>query len=231
MRPVSFQIVLGPVETTEEIDSTNAELLRRAAAGAPHGLVLVADHQTAGRGRLGRRWEAEPGAALLVSVLLRPDLPPERLHLLTMAAGIAAVHAAGGSLKWPNDVVVGARKLAGLLAEATPDAVVIGMGLNLRRSDVEGAISLEELTGETDRDAVLQRWLIAFDDRLAQLDDLVGEYRAMCSTIGQQVRVDLGHETFEGVATDVTDAGHLVVAGREVTAGDVVHLRPFHTSP
>ena len=218
--------MLGPVETTAEIDSTNAELLRRAAAGAPHGIVLVADHQTAGRGRLGRRWEAESGAALLVSVLLRPSLPAPRWHLLTFAAGLAAVEAAGGGLKWPNDVVVGSRKLAGLLAESTADAVVVGMGLNLRRSDVDGAISLEELTGETDREAVLSHWLAAFDERLGRLDDLLAEYRSVCSTLGQRVRVDLGTESFEGVATDVTGAGHLVVDGREVTAGDVVHLRP-----
>src|SRR5882757_2405609 len=144
MAAVWFQIVLGPVEMVDEIDSTNAELLRRSRAGAPHGAVLVAGHQTAGRGRLDRRWEAPPGSSLLISVLLRPSLPTEELHLLTFAAGLAAVDAcrevAGVelSLKWPNDVILdtddGVRKVAGLLAESTVEggdvsAVVVGMGL------------------------------------------------------------------------------------------------------
>src|SRR5688572_11936703 len=98
--------MLGPVELVDEVDSTNRVLLERARAGAPHGLVLVADHQTAGRGRLDRRWEAEPGAALLVSVLLRPDVTPDRLHRVTMAAAVGAVDACrelagvGVSIKW-----------------------------------------------------------------------------------------------------------------------------------
>jgi BirA family biotin operon repressor/biotin-[acetyl-CoA-carboxylase] ligase len=226
MRPVSFQIVLGPVELVPEIDSTNAELLRRAAGGAAHGSVLVADHQTAGRGRLDRRWEAAPGDALLVSVLLRPVLERPRWFLLTFAAGLAAVDVAGGALKWPNDVVVGARKLAGVLAESSGDAVVVGMGLNLRPSAVEGAVSLEELDRALDRDTVLERWLTAFSGRLDRLDDVLTDYRAYCATLGQEVRVELPGETFTGRAEAVTDDGHLVVAGREVIAGDVVHLRP-----
>jgi BirA family biotin operon repressor/biotin-[acetyl-CoA-carboxylase] ligase len=226
MRPVSFQIVLGPVELVPEIDSTNAELLRRVAAGAAHGSVLVADHQTAGRGRLDRRWEAAPGDALLVSVLLRPVLERPRWFLLTFAASLAAVDVAGGALKWPNDVVVGARKLAGVLAESSGDAVVVGMGLNLRPSAVEGAVSLEELDRALDRDTVLERWLTAFSGRLDRLDDVLTDYRAYCATLGQEVRVELPGETFTGRAEAVTDDGHLVVAGREVIAGDVVHLRP-----
>jgi BirA family biotin operon repressor/biotin-[acetyl-CoA-carboxylase] ligase len=226
MRPVSFQIVLGPVELVREIDSTNAELLRRAAAGAAHGLVLAADHQTAGRGRLDRRWEAEPGDALLVSVLLRPSLPPARWFLLTFAAGLAAVDVFGGQLKWPNDVVVGTRKLAGLLGESTGDAVVVGMGLNLRPSAVEGAVSLVELDRELDRDTALERWVAAFDRRLDRLDGVLPDYRAFCATIGQEVRVELPGEQLVGLADAVTEDGHLVVAGREVIAGDVVHLRP-----
>ncbi|MCZ7534797.1 MAG: biotin--[acetyl-CoA-carboxylase] ligase [Acidimicrobiia bacterium] len=122
-----------------EIDSTNRYLLDEAAASAPEGLVAVADVQTAGRGRLGRRWEAPSGASLLASALLRPDLPAERLHLVTVAAGVAAARAVAdlagirAGLKWPNDLVIGGRKLAGLLAE-TPGgrALVVGMGLNVK---------------------------------------------------------------------------------------------------
>jgi len=125
------------------IDSTNRHLLLEAARGCREGVVAVADEQTAGRGRHGRTWVAAPDAALLASVLLRPDLPPERLHLVTLATGVAAseaVAAVGGfdaGLKWPNDLVVDDRKLAGILAEASgtstggAGAVVVGMGLNL----------------------------------------------------------------------------------------------------
>src|SRR5665213_2646554 len=127
-----------------ELDSTNRYLLDEARAGAPGGLVAVADHQTAGRGRLGRRWEAPAGANLLMSVLLRPDLPVEELHLSTVAMALATRSACSAAtagavipvLKWPNDVMVGEGKLAGILAETVPDApgsraVVVGMGLHV----------------------------------------------------------------------------------------------------
>lgn len=150
----------GDVRRVDETGSTNADLTALAAAGAPEGVVLVADHQTVGRGRRGRRWDAPPGSSLLASVLFRPPLPIGRLHLVTAAVGLAALDAVADvtgvrpSLKWPNDVVAddrvvggsavgsGSRKLAGLLAEAvlpgdaqTRDprpAVVVGMGMNVR---------------------------------------------------------------------------------------------------
>src|SRR5580692_10569135 len=146
----------GPVRRFAEIDSTNRYLLDAARAGAPEGAVAVADYQRAGRGRLGRRWEAPPGSNLLVSVLLRPRLAVEELHLCTVAVALAASAAceqgAGvvPDLKWPNDLMVGDRKLGGILAEALPagtsaadaddgtgrgstnaPAVVVGLGLNV----------------------------------------------------------------------------------------------------
>src|SRR6476469_4959346 len=128
-----------------EIDSTNRYLLDEARGGAADGLVAVADHQTAGRGRFDRRWEAPPGSSLLVSVLLRPtppgdgpgDASADGSHRAVMAVALAlaeAVEAVAGvtpGLKWPNDLVVGDRKLAGLLAEREGDAVVIGAGCNV----------------------------------------------------------------------------------------------------
>ncbi len=135
----------GPIRRFTEIDSTNRYLLDEARAGAAEGAVAVADYQSAGRGRLGRRWEAPPGSNLLTSVLLRPVLATDELHLCTVAVALAAAaaceHGAGvaAELKWPNDLVVGGRKLAGILAEAVPrgpggagDAVVVGLGLNVR---------------------------------------------------------------------------------------------------
>jgi len=119
------------VRRLAEIDSTNRYLLDEARAGAPEGVVVVADYQHAGRGRLGRRWEAPAGSNLLVSVLLRPALAVEELHLCTVAVALAAADAcerAAGlvpQLKWPNDLVVGDRKLAGILAESIPPAPLV----------------------------------------------------------------------------------------------------------
>jgi BirA family biotin operon repressor/biotin-[acetyl-CoA-carboxylase] ligase len=138
--------VLTDVRHFAEIDSTNTWLLAQARSGAAEGLVAVADQQTAGRGRLDRRWETAPGAALLVSVLLRPVLEPESLHLasalLSLAALDACWQAAGArvGIKWPNDLVADDAKLAGLLAEADPSAlggppgstaIVAGIGINI----------------------------------------------------------------------------------------------------
>jgi BirA family biotin operon repressor/biotin-[acetyl-CoA-carboxylase] ligase len=120
-----------------ELDSTNRYLVDQARAGAEEGLVAVADHQTAGRGRLGRRWVAPPGANLLISVLLRPTLRVEELHLSTVAMALATRSACSTAtagavvpvLKWPNDVMVGERKLAGILAETIPGGGVPGGGV------------------------------------------------------------------------------------------------------
>jgi BirA family transcriptional regulator, biotin operon repressor / biotin---[acetyl-CoA-carboxylase] ligase len=236
------------------VDSTNRHLLSEAARGCPEGIVAVADEQTAGRGRHGRTWSAAPGAALLVSVLLRPDLPSERLHLVTLAAGIAAAEAVqevaglNARLKWPNDLVVNDRKLAGILAETTgtgsagtgtggTGGVVVGMGLNLRSDDfpaeiVELATACDRHSArEVDRSELLVAWLHALDRRLGALDEVVAAAAARSATLGRRVRVELTLDAFDGVATGMTSEGYLVVTrddGGEqiVTAGDVVHLRP-----
>lgn len=231
-----------------EIDSTNRYLLDEAASGAPEGLVAVADAQTAGRGRLGRRWEAPPGASLLVSVLLRPALPPERLHLVTVAAAVGAVGAvrelAGirAGLKWPNDLVVGERKLAGLLAEVSPGpALVVGMGLNVRwesfppdLAEIATACNLESAT-PVERSDLLVAWLSETDALLSALaeDGGVGlrdAYLDLSATVGRRVRVDLPARSFEADAVGIDEGGHLLVACDEggtevVAAGDVVNLR------
>jgi BirA family biotin operon repressor/biotin-[acetyl-CoA-carboxylase] ligase len=211
------------------IDSTNRYLLERAAAGDPEGVVAVADEQSAGRGRLGRSWIAPPGAALLVSVLLRPDLPVERLHLVTLAAGLAAIDAvpeSGARLKWPNDLVVDDRKLAGLLAETDgAGAVVVGMGLNVRGDWFPDDLREIATAYEIDRGELLARWLAAYDARLHALESVHADAVKMSATLGRQVRVELPGETLEGEATELTADGHLVVAGRVIAAGDVTHLR------
>jgi BirA family biotin operon repressor/biotin-[acetyl-CoA-carboxylase] ligase len=230
------------VRWVEETDSTNTRLLDDARSGAAEGRVLVADHQTAGRGRLGRRWEAPPGSALLVSVLVRPSLPVARAHLVTMAAGLAASDACDAvagvrpGLKWPNDLVVDDAKLAGLLAESVVDgdalrALVVGMGLNVTAAPAEGATCLaDHAEAGVERRDLLDAWLARLDARLDSLDEVLGDYRPRCATLGRDVRVERPDGVVEGRAADVTDDGHLVVdtgAGRvDLAVGDVVHVRP-----
>ena len=230
------------------IDSTNRYVLDQARAGAPNGLVAVADHQTAGRGRLGRTWEAAPGSSLLVSVLLRPELPVERLFLLTLAAGLAladAVETEAGvaaGLKWPNDLVVDDRKLAGLLAEADLDggaarAVVVGAGCNLTNEAFPPELAAQATAVELEadravgRDTLLTAFLGALEDRLDDLDAVLVDARTRSATLGRRVRIELpGDEVLDGEATALADDGSLVVrddAGHDhaVAVGDVVHVR------
>lgn len=246
------------VERVEEVDSTNRALLDRARGGEAGGVVLVAGRQTAGRGRLGRTWEAPAGSSLLVSVLLRPAVAPGDAHLATSAAALAAAEACAQvtgvrpSLKWPNDLVVGDRKLAGILTEAIVaggqlEALVVGMGLNVRWPDpmpgelAGTATSLDRLGRATpSTDDVLHAWLAALAPLLVLLDtaagraELASRYRHACATIGRTVRVERSAASggdVAGTAADVTDGGHLVVvdaagARHEVSVGDVVHLRP-----
>jgi BirA family biotin operon repressor/biotin-[acetyl-CoA-carboxylase] ligase len=233
----------------DEIDSTNRYVREQARLGAPAGLVAVADHQTAGRGRLGRSWESPPGANLLASVLLRPGLKPAELHLCTMAVALAAIDACqevagvGAVLKWPNDLLVDGAKVAGILAEAEFNGdelagVVVGIGINVGWPGPPGAggTSLRAAGGSpVDRRVLLDHLLGALTGRRAALEDEAGrraladEGRRRCATLGQLVRVTLANEGFTGRAVAVDDSGRLVVetpAGpRTVTAGDVVHVR------
>jgi BirA family biotin operon repressor/biotin-[acetyl-CoA-carboxylase] ligase len=226
-----------------EVDSTNRYLLDAARSGAADGLVVVADRQTAGRGRLGRTWEAPEAAeaSLLVSVLLRPALPGDERHLVVMAAAVAMVRAieittsVTAALKWPNDLLVGDRKLAGILAETVDDAVIVGIGVNIDwpavPPELAGIATACNLEGgrPTERGILLAEFLRQYGSFLADLDRTRVEYRERLATLGRTVHVERAGDAIVGVAVDVDDAGHLVVEterGTEtITAGDVVHLR------
>ena len=224
--------------------STNDDLLHVGTRGAPDRLVLVADQQTAGKGRLNRRWESKPGANLLVSVLFRqiPRYPHQLTHALALAAQAAATASSGvkASVKWPNDLLVGDRKLAGILSVAGgglgpaggPMFVVVGLGLNLNWAP-EGATSLAVESGRPiDRDAVLSHLLEALD-RLLAMDEgqLFQTYRNRLDTLRRKVRVELpSGEMVEGRALDVEVDGRLRVldqrgVSRLLDVGDIVHLR------
>lgn len=229
------------VAVVTQTGSTNADLLRLAVEGLPGRSVLMARHQTAGRGRLDRRWEAPAGANLLVSILFRPSDDRSTAsdpQMLVHQVAVAAVHAcelvAGvhPELKWPNDVLLDGEKLAGVLAEAVPGpaaggppAVVVGIGLNIGWAP-EGAARLGD---GIDPLQVLTALLRAIDD-LDEPERMWLEYRRRLATLGRRVRIDLGSEVVEGVAVDVERDGRLLVDtddGRRtaITVGDVVHLR------
>jgi BirA family biotin operon repressor/biotin-[acetyl-CoA-carboxylase] ligase len=246
------------VSVVARTGSTNADLVAGARDGAPEGAVLVAEEQTAGRGRMGRSWLSPPRAALTFSMLLRPaDVPAARRGWLPLLAGVAVatairqVSALDATLKWPNDVLLRSGKLAGILAEQSGDAVVVGIGVNVSTAGHElpapAAPSLPatslRLEGSPilDRELLLgrmldeiERWYLAWRGT-----DLAGDaaasglraaYVRLCSTIGRDVRAELpGRAATSGLASGIDGDGRLVVrtAAGDVAigAGDVRHVR------
>ncbi|MGB0112979.1 MAG: biotin--[acetyl-CoA-carboxylase] ligase [Ilumatobacteraceae bacterium] len=221
------------VRHVAETGSTNTDLLSAVESGsAGHRSVLATSHQTAGRGRLDRRWEAPPGANLLVSIAFAPIPQPavEATHRVGLAAVAAArrlLPDADVALKWPNDVLLDDVKLAGILAQrsSNSDTVVVGIGLNVGWAP-DGAASLGAVAEPAE---VLRLLLCALDDQPADIGPL---YRASLATLGRSVRIEVpGPERHvEGTAVDVDGEGRLVVdsvAGvrRTFDVGDVVHVR------
>ena len=218
------------VSVVAEAGSTNADLLSAAGEGAPDRSVLMARHQTAGRGRLDRRWDAPPGANLLVSLLFR-DIPasPQELTQRVGLAAVAACELIAGVcpvLKWPNDLLLNDMKLAGILAQAKlgeQPAVVVGIGLNVGWAP-EGAA---RLGGAADPMDVLAALLRAYDELPLDVTEM---YRSNLGTLGRSVRVELTDGVVEGRATDVEPDGRLVVLDdcgitHRFAVGDIVHLR------
>lgn len=196
---------LGTVESTQE-----------AAWGLPIGSVVVADHQTAGRGRHGRAWDAAPGGGLLATFVLPPS------PAIVFAAGVAAAEACGRGvrLKWPNDLMLDDRKLGGILAEIRHGRALVGIGINLRWAP-EGAAMLGE-----DREPLLGRLLPRVREwAAADTSAVLERWRELSWTLGREVRVELGNEVIEGLADGIDDDGALLVGGRRVIAGDVTRVR------
>lgn len=229
----------GDVRMVDQTGSTNEDLAALAAAGAVEGTVLVADHQTAGRGRLDRSWEARPGDGLLVSVLLRPSgLPVQQRGLIASAVALAAktacedVSGVAPEIKWPNDLLAqSGGKLAGILATEVGGAVVVGMGLNVHGAP-PGAVLLDDLAGRRiGRAVLLERFLRELDPLLDDWSSVARMYRLECATIGREVSVQLaGGLLITGTAEGVDDMGLLLVrlddgSLRHLAAGDVTHLR------
>ncbi|MEX0800123.1 MAG: biotin--[acetyl-CoA-carboxylase] ligase [Dehalococcoidia bacterium] len=225
--------------TTSTMNVARAE----AANNAPDGAAVLAEEQTAGRGRLGRAWVAPPGVNIYVTVIMRP--PADKLRVLSIVAPLAvadALEAAAGlssTFKWPNDVLAGGRKIAGILIELTGDeakSALVGVGLNVN-FDVEAvpeiaaiATSVRRETGrDASREDILAALLNAFEDRYQQAlsgDGAFDDWRARLETLGKRVRATLPDRVEEGLAEDVDDDGSLRIRRDDgslvsVDAGDV----------
>jgi BirA family transcriptional regulator, biotin operon repressor / biotin---[acetyl-CoA-carboxylase] ligase len=230
------------IRIVTETGSTNADLLAAARDGEPEGMVLVAEAQTAGRGRMGRQWVSPPRAGLTFSVLLRPaGVPAALLGWVPLLAGVAvvdaikAVAAVDASLKWPNDVLAGEAKLGGILAERSGSAVVAGIGINVHQgraglpTDAATSLLIEAGAGEGGAGPglcarLLVAVLTALSDRYlawrdqaspgdAEASGLRQEYVSFCATIGREVMVTLpGGTVLTGTAEGVDWAGCLEVS-------------------
>jgi BirA family transcriptional regulator, biotin operon repressor / biotin---[acetyl-CoA-carboxylase] ligase len=235
----------------EQTGSTNRDLLERAGS-CEEFHVLATDFQSAGRGRMDRRWEAEPGTSVMASILLRPSfLEPEGIGWLSLLAALAinqAVASFGVSpkVKWPNDVLVEGKKISGILAEASTDlsTVVLGFGINVSqgKSDlpVDTATSLFVATGkQVNRDQLLATVIqnisslygeLASAEGNAEVSGLRQALIQASATVGQQVAVEFPDNTKAfGLAKDIDSGGRLVIETStetlSVSAGDVLHLR------
>jgi BirA family biotin operon repressor/biotin-[acetyl-CoA-carboxylase] ligase len=195
---------LGSVTSTQDV-----------ARDLPLGSIVIADHQTAGRGRLDRRWDAPPGAALLVSFVLEPN------PLLSLRAGVAAAEACGPNvrLKWPNDLLLEGRKLGGVLVEAKRDKAICGVGVNLTWAP-EGAARLDQ-----PREEVFARLRAEIETWTSNEPDAVlVRWRELSATLGRRVRIELSGSSVEGIARDIGPHGELIVDGTPFVAGSVTHL-------
>ena len=227
------------VDLTASTQSDLAELVN--ASVAKSGEVIAAEFQSAGRGRLDRSFEAPPESALLFSFFLKPKRARSDWSFISFLAAMAMHEVISKdiadkvSLKWPNDVLIGDRKVAGLLAQQIGDGVIVGIGINVAMGAdellVPTATSLA-LAGSSnlDRNLLLSAFLNQFADIFKEWDsggDFLEEYRQVCSTLGRQVRVEvLGRDSIEAEAVAITAQGALILSdGTEVNVGDVVHLR------
>ena len=224
----------GNIHHFESIDSTNTEAKRMASAGAPHGTVIIADSQTGGRGRMGRSFHSPAGNGIYMSMIIRPDCPAQNLLHLTCATAVAAadgIQNATGlrpGIKWTNDLVVGERKLGGILTELSLDSTgnvayaVIGIGINCNqtagdfpREIADIATSLHLCTGQQiQRSAVIAHILVALQrmcKNLCDAESVILRYRRDCITIGKQVSLVRGDEIRHGLALDVDENAALVI--------------------
>ena len=220
----------------DTIDSTNTRAKEMAAQGAPHGTVLIAGHQTAGRGRLGRSFQSPAGLGVYMSVILRPNCPPEQLMHLTCASAVAMCDAVAKvtgkrpGIKWTNDLVMEKRKIAGILTELSVnpknglvDYAIVGVGINCGQKTEDFPLEIRSFAGSlsmvTGKEILPSRMAAAMVAALHRMDAalffpvpvLMRQYRSDCITVGHDVSLVRGDEVRHGHAVGITDTGALVV--------------------
>jgi BirA family biotin operon repressor/biotin-[acetyl-CoA-carboxylase] ligase len=235
------QFFRGPVHYFDSLPSTNDKAKELAAAGAPEGALVVAEGQSAGRGRLGRHWESPAGAGLYVSLLLRPPLPPHELPQITLTTAVAvsrALERAAGAapgIKWPNDLLLEGKKVGGILTEMETESdqirhLVVGLGINVNNREfppeiAETATSLALALGRSFvRVPLLQAWLeefeVLYQRFLArEFPAILEEWKLHTVTLGTRVAVRQGPAIVQGLARDVAPDGALLI---ETAPGEVV---------
>lgn len=244
------RVIGRALEVLPEIGSTNDRALAAGHHGAPEGFCVLADRQTAGRGRLGRTWASPPGVGLYTSILLRPKVEPSSLPLLSLVVGLAVADAIqevatlDPSLKWPNDILLDGRKVAGMLTELATnspsvDYVVTGIGINVNHREDDfprelrrGATSLFLQCGRSIARAALAAAVFSGMDHWYDLfcqgrrEMILEAGRLRSATLGRSIQILAGAEKWRGLAIDLDPDGALLVrdeAGsvRRVVAGDV----------
>jgi BirA family biotin operon repressor/biotin-[acetyl-CoA-carboxylase] ligase len=244
-----------PILLFDSVGSTQEIAKEAARQGADGGLVVLAEEQRTGRGRMGRSWLSPTGGNIYASILLRPKIPPMKIQLVNLAAGLAVhmalerIHGIRCSLKWPNDLLWKGKKLCGILSETASETdrvhyAVTGIGLNVNMSaedlvcaGVDNPSSVRVIRGVlSDRGEILGQVLRGFSDLLRMLEEdpqgvssIVSLYRKRCSTLGKEVRVLTDTGTEYGIAENITSDGALEVSVsgtiRVYTAADVLHVR------
>jgi BirA family biotin operon repressor/biotin-[acetyl-CoA-carboxylase] ligase len=237
--------ILGrAVALFDAVESTNGAAAVAAARGGAEGAVIVAERQTMGRGRKGRRWHSTAGESLTFSLVLRPDTAEGGLTLLFALAAVETLDAyrAGIGIKWPNDIFCDGKKLGGILAEAGGGAVIMGMGINVHEEtaafpeDITGiAVSLDQLTGESaDRGVVLASLLERFegiylDWRASGFAPMRSRVEARLLHVGSEVELTTGGSVIGGLLAGITDSGMLRItvdgSDRVYAAGDLTVRR------
>ncbi|GAA0198936.1 biotin--[acetyl-CoA-carboxylase] ligase [Haladaptatus pallidirubidus] len=236
------------IEYHDSVGSTNDRAREIAGEGAKRAeediedVVVLADEQVGGRGRLDREWVG-PSGGVWSSLVLRPDIPPSHAPLLTLAAAVAVTRTAReagvpAEIKWPNDVLVNGEKLCGILTEMEGEAnrvswVIVGIGINVNIAGddlPEGATSVQEQAETVNRRIFVQRLLEEFDELRTAPDKILPAWREYSATLGRRVRVETRNEDVVGDAIDIESPGVLVVDTEDdevrVHAGDCEHLRP-----
>ncbi len=236
-----------------ETDSSNIQAFRIASGGADEGSIVIAESQTGGKGRLGRRWISPSGKNLYLSLIIRPQIPTHTAPRLTLVTAVAlsetldSLNAAGHRIKWPNDIIFNEKKLSGILTEMkgdcdTIDFVIIGLGINLNSSsndypeDIkDSAISLKDITGnEINRIEFLNSFLFHFEKNYSEFNhggfpEILDRWKTKSAIINQKIKVTDHSDVFTGIVIEVTSDGNLIVqcsdSVRQVNSGDINYLK------